>query len=79
MLPTDRSHEKQPYYAMVKFYDSNAVKKGELRCVTTIPNKHDVYMSIGNNWEYHNQRMKIVGDIVEFGHLLYNQNFQYKP
>lgn len=78
MLPTERSHEKEPYYAMVTFYDSNAVMKGQLRCITTVPNKHEVYMRVGNNWEYHSKRMEIIGPKHECGHLLHNQNFQYK-
>lgn len=77
MWPTDVSHEKEPYYALIKFYDSNAVLKGQIRCTTTIPGRRTLQMQIGINWEYHWERMQIVGDIAEFGYLLYNQNFQY--
>lgn len=77
MLPTERSHEKEPYYAMVTFYDSNAVMEGQVRCITTIPSKRQLIMYIGNNWEYHSRRMEIVGTVEKYGHLLYNQSFQY--
>lgn len=72
MNPTSRSHVKTPYYVEVVYYDENAIK-GQTKMITSIPGHHRCDMIVGNNWEYHLQRMSIMGDKSIFGKLIENQ------
>lgn len=74
-----RSHVTQPYYVLITFYDEKANMKGQLKMITTIPEQHSCRMIIGENWEYHLERMELMGDMASFGHLLYNQKNLWHP
>lgn len=70
-------HTIEPYYVLIKFYNSEA-KAGDVKMITTIPGEHDCKMVVGSNWEYHYKRMKIIGDKKTYGYLLNNQKLQHK-
>lgn len=61
-------HTKTDYYAEVTDVDCF-----EQFFITSIPGYHSLIISRGNNWDYHRKRMELVGNKLEFGHLILNQ------
>lgn len=65
---TNGYHTKTPYYAEVIEVDLS-----ERYFITSIPDYHELKIGTDNNFNYHKQRMALVGDYKDFGHLLKNQ------
>ncbi len=72
----ERSHVTTPYYVEIIYFDEKASKEGDLIMITSIPGQHECKMILGNNWDYHQKRMTIIGDKSKYGFLLYNQIFR---
>lgn len=72
-----RSHVFKPYYVECIYFNPNA-KDGETIMETYIPGNHRLRMVVGSNWEYHKPRMTVIGNKIDFGHLLLNQDLKHK-
>lgn len=70
--PTDRSHEKKPYYVLVLYCDENTI-------TTYIPGGHENTITRGSfEWEYHTSRFQKVGEYPDSNKLLYNQKLTFR-
>lgn len=67
-----RSHVTKPYYVVIKYYNPLA-KDGEVKMTTCIPNRHSLDWVVGNNWDYHYNRILEVYPINSKIGLLFNQ------
>jgi hypothetical protein len=61
------------YYTKNSYYVG--IKDVSFTSITTyIPNHHDLIIEVDSGtWNYQVNRMKIIGHIMQYGHLLYNQ------
>ena len=77
MSVASRSHVIKPYFVEITYYNPLA-KKGEVKMKTRIPKEHSLDWTIGNNWEYHIERVMKVYPCDKFTHKLFNQKLKHK-
>lgn len=72
MLPTKRSHVKEPYYVEVVYADEKSF-------TLSLPKHHTLNIEYDTpTHEYHEKRMTIIGSKEDFGYLLCDQKLKYK-